>query len=429
MSKEKFIIEGFSGKKRLKGRIKVKGSKNAILPAMASSVVFSDPLTLNKLPKIEDVSRMEELLKGLGATVRSKNGSFTIDSSKIKTTDLDEEISKRMRASIVLSGPLLARFGKVSFPHPGGCVIGERPIDMFLQNFIKMGAKVKVKKEIFSLQVSKNKLQSAEIFFRLPSVSATETFLLAAILAEGKTILRNSSMEPEIISLGEYLISCGAKIKGLGTTSIEVEGGKLLKNRGKIYKTIPDRLETGSFLILGALASNNLIIEDCEPKHVEALTNILQQSGVAMKIGKNKIKILKSKRKNFKSFSVKTHEYPGFPTDLQAPIVVFLTQAEGEGLVFETIFESRLNYINDLIKMGADITMWDSQRVAIKGSTILRSRELEGPDIRAGLAFVIAAIVAKGRSIINNVYYVDRGYEKIEERLRKIGVKIKRVSE
>lgn len=428
--KDKFVIEGLSGEKKLSGKVRIKGSKNAALPVMASSVVFEDSVKIDNVPEIEDVFRMSELLNHLGAEVKTGEGFINIDASKIKNTELDEELSKRMRASVILTGPLLARFGKVSFPHPGGCVIGERPIDMFLENFSKMGAKIKEEKDHYFIHTPKGKLNGAEIFFRVQSVTATETFLLAAVLAQGQTILKNCATEPEISSLGEFLNSCGAKIKGLGTSTLEISGGSLLKSKGKKYTTIPDRLEAGCFLILGTLAAEDLVIEDCEPKHLESLIESLRQSGASIKTEKDKIKVSNKKgQEKFTALKIKTHEYPGFPTDLQAPMVVFLTQAEGESLVFETIFESRLNYTEDLKKMGADITMWDSQRASIKGPTPLRGRELEGPDIRAGLAFVIAAIIAKGRSIINNVYYIDRGYERIEERLQEIGVKIKRIKE
>ncbi|TSC61224.1 MAG: UDP-N-acetylglucosamine 1-carboxyvinyltransferase [Parcubacteria group bacterium Gr01-1014_107] len=427
MNKDRFVIEGLAGQKKLSGSIAVRGSKNAVLPVMASSLLFKDNLTLKGIPSIEDVFQMANLLRGLGMKVRLKDGRVRIDPNGIEKPDLDEEIAKRMRASIFLVGPLLAREGIVSFPHPGGCVIGERPIDLFVDGFRKMGAKLKEKGGRYWLK-SVGKLRGAEIFFPAQSVGATETLMMAAVLAEGKTILKNVALEPEVESLGEFLISSGARIKGLGTTTIEIRGGGLLKSK-RAYKTIPDRLETGCFLILSALAGRNVLIKNCEPKHVEILLETLKRAGVKMKIGKDSVRVLQNKKlKHYQSVNIKTHEYPGFPTDLQAPMVVFLTQAKGEAVVFETIFESRLNYTQDLVKMGADITLWDAHRVMVKGPTSLRGRELEGPDIRAGLAFTIAAAVAKGHSIINNVYYIDRGYERIETRLRKIGVDIKRTN-
>ena len=340
--------------------------------------------------------------------------------------EVDEEAFKKMRASIIFSGPILARFGELTFPHPGGCVIGARPIDLFLEGFKKMGVKIEHRNQKYYLKTEEDKLKGANIFFKIPSVTATETFIMAGVLAEGKTILKNVAMEPEITSLIEWLNYCGAKIKGIGTPVLEIEGGGLLEAKNKIYETIPDRLEAGSFLILGALCASDLEICDCNPKHLEIIIEILKDSGVDLEVGENSIKVNNKNKDNYKSFNVKTHEYPGFPTDLQSPMAVFLTQVKGESFIFETIFEGRLNYISDLVKMGADIKMWDAHRATIKGPALLKGRELEGPDIRSGFAFVIASLIAEKESIITNVYYIDRGYETIEKRLSKIGANIMR---
>ncbi len=431
--KEKFLIKGLGGKKKLKGEISVRGSKNAVLPAMASSLLFKDDVSFSNVPVIEDVFRMIELMEELGGKIsRNDNRAFKINTNSIKKFDLESDIAKKMRASIILSGPLLARFGKVSFPYPGGCVIGTRPIDLFLEGFQKMGAKVSEKSDRYHIRAPKEGLKGAEIFFKVQSVTATESFILAGVLAKGKTVLKNCAMEPEVKSIADFLESCGAKIKGAGTPTIEIQGGGLLSAKGKKYKTIPDRLEAGSFLILGAMCADNLLIKDCNPSDLEILIEALRQSGVKIEAGNSTIKISgnsKHKNSSFKALNIKTHEYPGFPTDLQAPMTVFLTQVSGESVIFETIFEGRLNYTEDLVKMGADIVMWDSHRVQVKGPAKLRGREVDGPDIRAGLAFVLAGIVAKGKSVINNAYYIDRGYERIEERLRDIGVDIKRIKD
>lgn len=431
--KEKFIIQGLGGEKTLSGEISVNGAKNAVLKAMAASLLFADEVTLKNVPDIEDVSRMEELLTALGVQVetgkdKSKDTRKLTCGDKI-LSDMPADISKRFRASIVVSGPLLARLGKISFPHPGGCVIGARPIDLFLEGFQKMGATVKEKEGSYLVE-AKNGLKGTEIFFRNQSVGATETFMMAAVLAKGKTVLKNCAMEPEIVSLAEFLVSCGAKIKGAGTTTIEITGGGKLRAKGKPYQTPPDRLETGSFLILGALAAKDLLIKNCEPEHVSALLEMLEYSGVKFEVGKKSIRVLGSTYANadLRAMNVKTHEYPGFSTDLQSPMVVFLTQALGESLVFETIFEGRLNYTAELVRMGADITMWDANRAMVKGPTPLKGRELESPDIRTGYAFVIAGIIARGETVIHNVYYIDRGYATIEKRLQNIGVHITRVS-
>jgi len=424
--KEKLIIQGLGGDKTLHGEISVNGAKNDVLKAMAAALLFSDAVKIKNVPDIEDVLRMEELLLALGVKMEKSKNERVFESGKI-SSEVPAEISKRFRASIVVSGPLLARTGKVFFPHPGGCVIGARPIDLFLEGFKKMGATVEESKDGYAV-VAKSGLKGAEIFFRNQSVGATETFMMAAVLATGKTVLENCAMEPEIQNLALYLVLCGAKIKGIGTTTMEIQGGALLKAKGKSYQTLPDRLETGSFLLLGALAAKDLTIKNCEPEHVRSLIEMLRYSGVVLEVGKKSIRVLGEKYKNedLKAVSFKTHEYPGFPTDLQSPMVVYLTQAKGESVVFETIFEGRLSYIYELVRMGANITMWDANRAEVKGPTPLKGKWLESPDIRTGYAFVIAGIIAQGETVIHNVYYIDRGYAKIEERLQKIGVRITR---
>lgn len=425
---ERFLITGLAGKHTLKGSIKVGGAKNAALKAMAASVLFKDELTLKNVPSIEDIHRMGDLLEGLGSTVEAKkSGVYKIKTDPKSNARLCPEISKRMRASVVLTGPLLARFGHVEFPHPGGCVIGERPIDVFIEGFKKMGAAVRKKGTSYVVDAEGGRLKGAEIFLKVQSVTATETFLMAAVLARGTTVIKNAATEPEIEDLALFLKKCGARIGGIGTTTLTIEGGAPLLAKGKAYETVPDRIEAGSFIILAALAGRDVTITHCEPEHLESLTDALARAGVHLEIKKNSVRVLGSARK-LKAVNIKTHEYPGFPTDLQAPMTVFLTQAVGESLVFETIFEGRLNYTESLNAMGADVVMMDPHRVIVRGSTSLHGKNLESPDLRAGLAFIIAAIVAKGDSVIHNVYNIDRGYERIEERLAKIGVSITRVN-
>jgi UDP-N-acetylglucosamine 1-carboxyvinyltransferase len=433
MLKDKFLIKGLAGKKKLKGKIAVAGAKNAVLPALASSILFKDKFCISNAPEISDAKYMIELLENLGAETSKKlKKTLCIETKNINRSEINVDISNKLRASIILTGPLLARFGEVSFSHPGGCIIGKRPVNIFLDGYRKMGAKVTEKNGKYHIKIKAEKLEGAKIFLKKVSVTGTETLMLAGVLAKGKTILENSAMEPEIKHLAEFLNSCGAKIKGAGTPIIEITGGGLLSTKGKVYKTLPDRIETGSFLILGALSADNLEITNCIPEHIDSLIELLRQSGISINTQKNKIHIkrnAKVKNNVLNSIEVRTHEYPGFATDLQAPMCVFLTQTTGESKVHETIFEGRLNHTNDLIKMGADITMWNPHQVTVKGPTVLRGKELEGPDLRAGLAYVIAGIIAKGDSVVNNVHYIDRGYEKIEERLRDIGVDIKRVNQ
>lgn len=430
--KDIFLIKGLNGKKKLKGTIAINGSKNAALPAFASTLLFKDEVCLENVPYIQDIRYSAEIIENLGGEVtRESEHRFKICGGVLKKTELDTKLSKHMRASVIFTGPILARYGEVSFPHPGGCVLGERPLDMFTESFRKMGASVSFENEKYQIKTGGKKLRGAEIFLRVSSHTVTETLLMAAVLADGITVIKNAAMEPEIKSLADFLILCGARIKGAGTSTIEITGGGLLVCGKKYYRTIPDRIETGSFLILAALVGENITITNCDPTHIESLIDRLAHAGVSMKISKDSITVIaraESKNSDFRAVNIKTHEYPGFPTDLQAPMTVFLSQVTGESNVFETIFENRLNYATDLVKMGATIQVWNNNNMTIKGPTALKGRELDGPDIRAGLAYVLAAIVAKGRSVINNVHYIDRGYEKIDERLRAVGVDVERVS-
>lgn len=423
---DQFFIKGLSGRRKLSGKIRVTGAKNAVLKSFAASLLFNDAVVVSNVPDIEDVSRVKELLEDLGATVAEKApGTYAITTSGVSKSDLDDAVARRLRASIVFAGPLLARFGRVSFPHPGGDIIGPRPINFFLEGFEKMGGKVSFENDRYTVTAERG-LRGAEIFFMFITVTGTETLMLAATLAKGTTVLKNAAMEPEIVALADFLNACGARITGAGTPTITIEGGGMLHADGKELRTIPDRIEAGSFLLLGALCAEDLEITDCNPEHIEILIRLLRESGMSVTAGENSVSIRSSTTPQFKALRVRTHEYPGFATDLQPPMTVYLTQAEGESTVFETIWRGRLNYTQDLVSMGANITLANPQQITIKGPTPLTGRTLESPDIRAGLAFLLAASVAKGDSVINNVYHIDRGYERIEERLSKIGLPIER---
>ncbi|MFH0803676.1 MAG: UDP-N-acetylglucosamine 1-carboxyvinyltransferase [Candidatus Tagabacteria bacterium] len=423
MEKEKFIIQGLAGQKILEGKMAVRGAKNAALKAFAASILFDDEIQIDNVPLIKDIENIRELLKNLGVeTNQVSERSFRLKSYSTLGTDLSDDIAKSFRASIVLSGPILAKCGKVSFPHPGGCVIGERPIDIFLQSFEKMGANIKRENEKYI--VSANKLAGAEIIFKIPSVTATETLMMTAVLVDGTTVLHNVACEPEIVSLADFLNISGADIKGAGTHTIVIKGVNSLRAK-KAYETPPDRIEAGSLAILAGVCGKDVEITDCQPEHLKVLIRNLISAGINIQETEKSIRV-KSPRE-IRAVDIKTHEYPGIPTDLQSPLAVFLTQAKGKSFIFETVFEGRLNYLNELIRMGADITICDPHRAIISGPTALRSREMESPDLRAGLAFIIAGLVAKGRSIIHNIHNIDRGYEKIEERLSQIGADIKRI--
>lgn len=438
MTKDTFKIKGLGGKKTLRGEIQINGAKNAVLKAMAASILFKDSVPLHNVPYTEDVKKTITLLETAGAKVKvteTKNGGhkLIIDPDTISNTVIEPEIAKSMRASVVMTGPMLARFGTVTFAQPGGCVIGARPVDVFIEGYKKMGAKVEYINESYVITAPKGGLKAAEIIFHFQTVGGTETLMMAAVLAKGTTILKNCATEPEITSLAEYLVSCGANIKGIGTMTLEITGGKLLQSKGKPYITIPDRIEAGSFLLLGAMCADELKITHCNPSHLEVVISMLKDAGVPVTAGKNTISIKgngKIPNSTFRPFRVRTHEYPGFPTDLQAQVVAFLSQVSGESIVLETIFEGRFKYTEDLVKMGAKITTMNPREILVKGPAELKAlsdEELRAHDIRAGFATVMAALIAKGQSIINNVYYIDRGYENLPERLRSIGAVIERV--
>ncbi|OGC88571.1 UDP-N-acetylglucosamine 1-carboxyvinyltransferase [Candidatus Adlerbacteria bacterium RIFOXYC1_FULL_48_26] len=420
---ERFVVEGLGGKKTLSGEIRVGGAKNAILKGLAATILFEGDVILTNVPQIEDVASECAILEEMGARVVQKDAhTYLINTDSVTRSELPDELARKIRASIVFAGPLLARFGKVTFPHPGGDVIGPRPINLFLEGFTKLGATVVLENDSYT--VTAKKLVGTEIHFEPISVTATETLMMAAILAEGTTVLHNAAREPEISDLASYLNACGANIAGAGTDTMTIVGGGMLHANGVSYNTPPDRIEAGTFVLLGALAGEKIKITNCIPEQVGALTEMLQRSGVQLEIGKDFIEVRGCVEP--KAMDVQTTEYPGFATDLQPPLVVYLTQAHGMSLLTETIWKGRLAYTADLARMGAHIELLDPQHAHIEGATPLNAAELKSPDIRAGLAFLMAAAIAEGTSTIDNVYHIDRGYEYIEKRLSKLGLNIRR---
>jgi UDP-N-acetylglucosamine 1-carboxyvinyltransferase len=418
---ERFVIKGGQP---LKGTIKVKGAKNFALKVLAASLLTDKQWTISNVPQIEDVFRLLELLKGVGAEVENESaGVYRIRAKNIQTTSLEPDIASKLKGSILMGGPLLARCGATIFPQPGGCVIGQRPRDIFLAGFEKFGAQVRKSKEGYHLKA--RQLKGTKFVFPIISVTATEAMILTAVLAKGKTILKNAACEPEIAALADFLNKCGAKIKGAGTPFIEIEGVNSL--RAGQCQVIPDRIEAGSFVILGAASNSPIKIVNLEPEHLEVFWFLLEKAGVDLTMGKNWVVI----KPGFKmqAINLRTHEHPGFATDLQAPFTVLMTQANGLSLIHETIFEGRLFYTDMLNQMGARIIMADPHRVIVQGPNKLYGRRLTSPDIRAGIALVIAALIAQGESVIENVYQIDRGYERIEERLQKLGADIRRITD
>lgn len=416
---DKFVIKG--GKK-LKGEIEVKGAKNFALKILAASLLTGEEWTISNVPQIEDVFRQIELLKSVGAEVRDSRGTYHIKAENIQAAHLNSEAARKLKGSILMVGPLLVRQGEVKLPVPGGCVIGQRPRDIFIDGFKAFGAEVKESRQGYHLTAKK--LKGTKFIFPMISVTATEAMILTAVLAEGKTLLKNAACEPEIPALADFLNKCGAKIKGAGTPFIEIEGVKSLK--GGRCRVMPDRIEAGSLILLGLATQSPIRVVGLNPEHLETLWFLLEKSGADLNIGPDFVEIKPGPV--LKAVNIKTHEYPGFVTDLQAPFTVLMTQAKGPSLIHETIFEGRLFYTDILNQMGAKITLCDPHRAIVEGPSRLYGRNIISPDIRAGIALVIAALIAKGESVIENIYQVDRGYERIEERLQKLGADIKRVN-
>ncbi|MDP3964950.1 MAG: UDP-N-acetylglucosamine 1-carboxyvinyltransferase [bacterium] len=418
---ERLVIEGGQP---LSGDIAVGGAKNAALKVIASTLLTNQPCRIENVPVIEDVKVLLEILSQMGATVEAVDEhAYTISSAGITDPKLPLDLAKKLRASIVLLGPLLARFGEVEFPHPGGCVIGQRPIDIFLDGFRSLG--VEVTETETGYHCKAKKLQGSNFVFPRISVTATETLMMAACLAEGQTVLKFAACEPEVEYLAEYLNQRGAKIKGAGTHTITITGVEEMK--GGDTTVIPDRIEVGTFAMLGAATRSTLTIHNCEPDHLAVPWKILHQAGVKFELGSDSVSILPSE--TLRAVNLVTHEYPGFVTDLQAPFTVLMTQAEGHSLIHETIYEGRLFYVDKLNKLGANIILCDPHRAVVMGPSKLFGGKIESPDIRAGIAMVIAALVAEGKSQIENVYQIDRGYEAIDARLQALGAKIHREKE
>ncbi len=415
----KFIIQG---KQKLNGEIKVGGAKNNAQIMIPAALLSAQTMTLTNVPKIDGVEKSIELMEDLGAKISYQSDRLEINTADIKKTELAEKIADKFRTSVMFVGPMLARFGEVKFPHPGGCVIGAagRPIDLFLESFKKMGATIETGDRYYHLKAKK--LMACDYFFSTVSVTGTQSLLMTSCLAQGTSIIRNCAMEPEVVALAEYLKAQGAKIKGIGTPTMTVEGVSEL--RAGHAQIIPDRIETGSFALMAAAAKAELKINNCQPDHILSLLTVFEKIGVPFVKGKDYLLIKPAKTIFAKD--LKTHEYPGFSTDLQSPYLVLMTQAEGKALIQESIYDRRLIWTDMLSQMGANITMCDPHRVVVYGPNKLYGKKLISPDIRAGIALIIAALIAQGETEIDNIYQIDRGYEALDKRLATIGAKITR---
>jgi UDP-N-acetylglucosamine 1-carboxyvinyltransferase len=417
---DKFLIEGPC---KLKGKVLISGSKNAALPILAATLLFDKSVTIKNLPRVKDIDTMLSLLKSLGSKITlSKDKKIAkIQNKKNMKTFASYSLVKTMRGSILVLGPLISKFQKSITSLPGGCLIGARPVNYHLSALKKLGMNYEIKKGYIHAK-SKGKLKGTTVRFSNISVGATENTIIAACLANGKTILKNCAVEPEIKDLTNFLNSAGANIKWKGRTC-EVVGVKSLNQTE--YSVMADRIETGTFCVAAALSKGDLEIQNLNPKIISTELSLLKKIGAKIKTYENNIQI-KGPGKIRPLKNIKTKEYPSFPTDLQAQFMVLLCKANGKSIITESIFENRFMHVAELQRLGAKINIKNNKAI-IDGNTNFIGAELMSSDLRASVALVLAAIVANGKSVINRIYHLDRGYENIENKLKKIGVKIKRL--
>ena len=412
----KIIIEGG---KELSGEIKISGSKNSAVALVPAAVLCDEEVTIANVPNISDIDALDEILNHLGATVTRNDDMIKIDSSKIENKVIPEVISKKLRASYYFMGALLSKFKKVEMYFPGGCSIGARPINLHLKGFESLGAKVQEKDNMFV--ITADNLRGAKINLDFASVGATINIMLAAVKAEGTTVISNAAKEPHIVNVATFLNNMGAKISGAGTSEIKIVGVNHLHSC--FHEVVPDYIEAGTYMILASIIGKKVTISNIIPDHLESLISKLEDIGVPMEIGIDFIRI--SAPDKLMATNIKTQVYPGFPTDLQQPMATLLTQAVGKSIINETIWENRFLNLNELNKMGATTELLSNSKAVIVGPTKLHGKKVKATDLRAGASLVIAGLVADGKTTIENADYILRGYEGIVDKLTNVGAKIK----
>jgi UDP-N-acetylglucosamine 1-carboxyvinyltransferase len=418
---DRFEIQGG---KPLEGVVRISGAKNAALPIMAAALLTSEKVELDNIPRVRDIITMAKLLAHMKAHVVAQDvppSAMTIQTEEISHAEAPYDLVKTMRASVLTLGPLVARFGYARVSLPGGCAIGARPIDLHIQALEKMGAKLTT--EHGYVEARAERLRGAEIHFEKITVTGTENVLMAATLAEGETILFNAAREPEVTDLADLLKKMGAKIDGAGTSTIRVRGVEKL--RGAVHRVIPDRIEAGTFLIAGAITRGNVLLTECEPKHLAALIDKLAECGVEITAESESSLRVRAPGK-LRAADVTTEEYPGFATDMQAQYLALATQADGESVITETIFENRFMHASEMIRMGANIDI-DGRKAIVRGPTKLSGTTIIASDLRASASLVLAGLIAENTTIVDRVYHIDRGYERIESKLKELGARIERV--
>lgn len=421
---DKFLIRGG---KPLTGKIEISGAKNSALPCLAATLLTAETVTLHNVPYVKDLITQRRLLEDLGATVLTPElRTHKVNAKNIEVYEAPYELVKTMRASVLALGPLLARFGQAKVSLPGGCAIGTRPIDLHLKAFEQLGATVSLEAGNVVARAPKGRLVGAETFFEKVSVTGTENVMMAAALAKGKTTINNAAREPEIEDLAELLNKMGAKISGAGTEKMEIEGVEDL--HGAEHNIIPDRIETGTFIVAAAITGGEIEISKCQPKHLEAVIKKLREVGVEITQIDETTLSVKCCDKGLTAKDVETAPHPLFPTDMQAQYMALMTQAEGTSTIVETIFENRFMHVAELIRMGADIHISGNTAI-VRGKTELMGAPVQASDLRASASLVLAALCASGETFVDRVYHIDRGYETIVKKLRSIGADIERIKE
>ena len=406
----------------LRGEIHISGSKNAALSIIAASIMTEERIVLENIPHLEDVTTMIRLIAGMGVSVTlADDNKLMLDSSKIRNYLAPYDLVKTMRASILVLGPLIARFGEASVSLPGGCAIGARPVNLHLDGLKAMGADVEINEGYICAKAKK--LKGAHFSFSPVSVTGTANLMMAGVMAEGQTILENAATEPEVINLGEFLLKMGAKIKGLGTRKIMIDGVNKLCSAE--HKIIPDRIETGTFLVAAAITKGSVLLKKTQPEHLQSVLDLLRQTGAVIFFEEDTIELTMNLT-NIKPADFTTQPYPGIPTDMQAQLMVLNAIAPGNSIVVETIFENRFMHVLELQRMGADISL-SGNTAYITGVKKLQSAPVMATDLRASAALVLAGLVADGETHIDRIYHIDRGYECIESKLSLLGAKVARI--
>ncbi|HMM80361.1 MAG TPA: UDP-N-acetylglucosamine 1-carboxyvinyltransferase [Pyrinomonadaceae bacterium] len=420
---DKFLIRGGAP---LRGKIEISGAKNSALPCLAATLLTAETVTLHNVPYVKDLITQRRLLEDLGATVLTPElRTHKVNAANVDIFEAPYELVKTMRASVLALGPLLARFGRAKVSLPGGCAIGTRPIDLHLKAFEALGAHVSLESGDVVATAPKGRLKGAVIDFEKVTVTGTENVMMAASLADGTTVIKNAAREPEIDDLAELLNKMGARIKGAGTSELTIEGVESLS--GAEHTIIPDRIETGTFIVAAAITGGELEIRGCRPDHLVAVIDKLREAGVEIEeVNPTTLRVRRAGT-GLKAVNVTTEPHPDFPTDMQAQVMALMTQAEGESEIVETIFENRFMHASELIRMGADITI-NGHAAIVRGPTKLMGAKILASDLRASASLVLAALCAEGETIIDRVYHIDRGYETIVRKLGSLGADIKRIT-